>query len=768
MAERRLIAIQGVVQGVGFRPYVHRLAAARGLRGSVRNDASGVTIDIEGDATHLDDFERMLAEEPPPLAAIESFAVMAAAFQSYGAFRIEPSEASAARDTGAAFAPIPADVATCDACLVELFDPANRRFRHPFITCTACGPRLTVVRGTPYDRERTTMAAFAMCDACRREYQDPSDRRFHAESIACPSCGPTLTAARPDATGSVRGADALDTAVRALIAGQIVAIKALGGYHLACDATSDAAVARLRHRKQREVKPLAVMVRDAAAASALCALSLAERRLLESPARPIVLLAKHPGASTAAAVAPGQRTLGVMLPSTPLHHLLLAALDRPLVMTSGNRTDEPVAIDEETAHTALAHIADLFLSHDRPIAVRCDDSVARVAAGDVQMVRRARGYAPRMIPLRQRASIPVLALGGHFKNTVCVARGSEAILSPHVGDLETLAARQSLRSAVDTTLRFAGVTPGVIAHDLHPEYASTQTAHALAAELGVDRQVAVQHHHAHIAACVAEHGVAGPVIGVAFDGTGLGTDGAIWGGEFLLVDGPAFERRGHLAYVPLPGGDAAARRPWMSAAAHVAGAGARAARPVEVAENEWDLVQQLLARSDGQPRTSSIGRLFDAVASLLGVRHVSRYEGEAAMALEAVADPRAKPRYPVSRLGTGGDAAWTADPGGIIRGVLADRARGRLVPEIAGAFHLALGDLIVAGCDRIRAESGVGTVALGGGVFMNALLLTLSHDALIARGFRVLVPRLVPCNDGGLSLGQAHVASLAIREDVCA
>ena len=765
MVERRLIAVQGVVQGVGFRPYVHRLAAANGLFGTVRNDASGVTIDVEGEAAHLDDFLRTLTLDPPPLASIAHVDVAQAAPQEYAAFNIAASSERAG-DAGAPM--VPPDVATCDACLAELSDPSNRRFGHPFITCTECGPRLTIVRETPYDRERTTMAAFAMCDDCRREYEDPRDRRFHAEAIGCHSCGPTLVALRGPADHSrVDRQHALAAAIDALRAGEIVAIKALGGYHLACDATSEHAVARLRSRKHRLAKPFAVMVRNVAAARALCDVSTAEQRLLESPARPIVLLGRHADASTAPSVAPGQATLGLMLPSTPLHHLVLAALDKPLVMTSGNRSDEPVATDEATAFATLSGIADLFLIHDRPIAVRCDDSVARIVVGEARVIRRARGYAPRSVPFGASTSMPVLALGGHLKNTICVAKGCDAVLSSHVGDLETLEARDALRDAVDATLRFTGVTPSVVAHDLHPDYASTQMAHSLAMEVGIVRTVAVQHHHAHVAACVAECRVAGPVIGVAFDGTGLGTDGAIWGGEFLLVDGAAFERRGHLAYVSLPGGDSAARRPWASAAAHLAGAGISAARPAYVAESEWNLVQQLLERAADvpAPRTSSAGRLFDAVASLLDVCHVNRFEGEAAMALEAVARLSDARAYPTALAG---NQPWTVDGESIIHGVLDDLERGREVAEIAGAFHLSLRDLIVAGCTRIREETGVATVALSGGVFMNALLLTTSHDALSARGFRVLIPRLVPCNDGGIALGQAYVAAHALKEELCA
>ena len=768
MLERRVIAVEGVVQGVGFRPYVHRLAAANALRGFVRNDAGGVLIDVEGDAAGVDEFCRLLPMAPPALATISLMRMEPAAPRAYDGFRIAASDA-ASRDRVAAT--VPPDAATCDACLAELRDPANRRFAHPFITCTECGPRFTIVRDTPFDRERTTMATFPLCARCTREYEDPHDRRFHAESIACPDCGPTLVAygATPG-SAHCTGQSALAMAVTRLRAGGIVAIKALGGFHLACDATNEAAVQQLRQRKRRQAKPFAIMVRDARAADALCELSPAERVALESPARPVVLLARRADARVAAAVAPHARTLGVMLPSTPLHHLLLAALDRPLVMTSGNQGGEPVVTSDADAVAALGNVADLFLSHDREIAARCDDSVVQVILGETRPLRRSRGFVPHALTLPFAAPVPVLAVGGHLKNTICVANGSAAHLSAHVGDLESASARAALRTAIDGTLRSAGVRPGAIAHDLHPDYASTRVAEAFASEEGIGQRVPVQHHHAHVAACLAEHALREPVIGVVFDGAGLGTDGAIWGGEFLVVDGARFTRCGHLAYIPLPGGDAAARRPWRSAAAHMArldaGASTRStARPPAIGEDEWLLVQQLIARPATTPRTSSVGRLFDAVASLLELCHVASYEGEAAMCLEAASGRTSARAYPVS---LSGGARWTAEPARIIEAVVADLARGRDRAEIAAAFHGAVRDLIVLGCERIREETGLASVVLTGGVFMNARLTESAHEALVARRFRVLMPRLVPCNDGGLSLGQAYVAACALQEDPCA
>lgn len=759
MIERRLIAVEGLVQGVGFRPYVHRLAAANQLRGFVRNDAAGVLIDVEGREAHVDAFCDALAQSPPPLAAIARMRVERASPRSYDAFHIAPSGSP----SGAPLASlVPPDVATCDACLAELGDPANRRHGHPFISCTDCGPRYTIVLATPYDRVRTTMKDFPMCAECRREYADPTDRRFHAETIACWGCGPTLraTTAAADASGPC-GAGALSAAVAALRDGRIVALKALGGYHLACDATNAAAVARLRSRKRREAKPLAVLVRDLARAERLCRVSAAEAALLRSAARPIVLLERRDARSLADAVAPGQSLLGIMLPSTPVHHLLVVALDRPLVMTSGNLSEEPVAIDEPSAFRALAGIAELFLVHDRPIATRCDDSVVRVVAGDVRPVRRARGYASQAIAMPRSICEPVLAVGAHLKSTACLAFGDHAMVSPHVGDLGSPDARAAMRDAISSLLKGRRARPTAIAHDLHPDYGSTRLAHELCAELGVGRRVPVQHHHAHVASCAAEHGIAEPVIGVAFDGAGLGADGAIWGGEFLLVDGAGYRRCGHLGYVPLPGGDAAARRPWRSAAAHLAAAGVGRARPADVPGHEWDVVAQLLDRPDSSPRTSSTGRLFDAVASLLDICHVSRFEGEAAMRLERVAHVGHARAYDAPIVD--GDP-WTVDVGALVRAIANDRAR-RPVADVAGAFHLALADIVVRGCERVRDESGVAVVALTGGAFANALLLEFARRALGSRGFCVLMHREVPSNDGGLSLGQAWVAACALEGD---
>ena len=614
------------------------------------------------------------------------------------------------------------------------------------------------------------MAPFAPCARCSAEYHDPANRRFHAETIACGECGPELVAIGGiEHARQPRGAQALAAAVATLRAGGIVAIKALGGFHLACDAGDVAAVRRLRERKRRPAKPFAVMLRDAAAVSARYELSSLERSALESPARPIVLLRRRqvddmPG------IADQSPAIGVMLPSTPLHHLLLAGCPGPLVMTSGNVGGDPVVIDDDVARRELGGIADLFLTHGRAIAERCDDSVVQRVADAMRPVRRARGYVPQPFPLHRPASAPVVAVGGHLKNTVCVMVGASAHLSAHVGDLDGAAARSAMRRTIDTVVRQAGATPAVVAHDLHPDYASTSLARAYASEHGIGQMVAVQHHHAHVAACVAEEGIDGPVIGVVFDGAGLGTDGAIWGGEFLVVDGAQFTRRGHLGYVPLPGGDATARRPWRSAVAHLSALGLSPSRhaelrPAAVDEQEWGAVRSLADRGGDAPRTSSVGRLFDAVASLLGVCQLASFEGEGAMRLQALSDTRLDAGYPVTL--TGG-SCWTVDPADIIDGVLRDLRRGRDRAAVAASFHASLRDLVVTGCERIREELDLRAVVLSGGVFMNALLAESICSALIARRFEVHMPRLVPCNDGGLALGQAWVAARALEEETCA
>ncbi len=609
------------------------------------------------------------------------------------------------------------------------------------------------------------MSRFEMCPRCRSEYEDPTDRRFHAQPISCPDCGPTLTLTALGTPGTIAsGSAVVQAAATALLHGSIVAIKGVGGYHLACDATSSETVARLRARKRRDAKPLAIMVADLDRVRELCDATDTEAALLRSPERPIVLLAKRRGAGVADEVAPGSNELGVMLPYTPLHHLLLAAVARPLVMTSGNSADEPIAFDDTDAIRRLGPICDLVLSHDRPIAMRCDDSVMRVIRGAPYFVRRSRGFAPRSIHLAIELDRPVLAVGGHQKNTFCLASGDRALISQHIGDLDHPDASESMRAGIDHYCRLFDIRPEIVAHDLHPDYRSTR----IAEELEVPRRIGVQHHHAHVASCVAEHGVTEPVIGVAFDGAGLGDDGEVWGGEFLLVDGARAERVAQLAYVPLPGGDACAREPWRAAAAHLASAygdDADDALPAlidRIGAARWTMIRRIMAQRVACPLTSSAGRLFDAVAAIAGLGDVAAFEGQAAMAVEQIADPATRASYPVEHRPVAG--GWIVETAPLIRAIVADLRGGTSVARVAGAFHNALRDLIIDTVVRIADERGVRRVALTGGVFQNALLTERAAAGLDACGFDVLIHRRVPCNDGGLALGQAYVAAFVLSQ----
>ena len=760
MLERVLIEVRGTVQGVGFRPFVHSLASALRLRGFVQNRGTHVFIDVEGDRDALASFVQSVSISPPPLAAIESVQCRPAPLTHHNRLAISPSAVTSEHDIR-----IAPDVATCDACLAELFDPGDRRHRYPFINCTACGPRFTIVTGAPYDRTRTTMAAFDMCGDCRREYEDPQDRRFHAEPIACARCGPLLVA-RDTTTGDPIGGDPVSIAAEALLAGRIVALKGLGGYHLACDATDDHAVAELRRRKRRDAKPFAAMI-DAGALDPE-ALGAAGDTLV-SRERPIVLIEmeswrKSGGPALSPAVAPGCAAVGVMLPYTPLHHLLMHDIARPLVMTSGNTTDEPIAFEDRDAWERLRGIADIIVAHGRAIHARCDDSVTRVIAGAPSVLRRGRGHVPAAITLSEEAPVPVLAVGAHLKNTFCLLSGRRAWLSPHIGDLENLAAYTALRDGVRHYMRLAGVEPRVVVHDRHPDYLSTR----FASEFPAEQRLAVQHHHAHVLSSVAEHGCDGPVIGVAFDGSGLGDDGAVWGGEFLFVDGTASERACHLAYVPLPGGDAAAKEPWRMALAHLRAAfGTGSDTVAEQVLHRIPLptrqsVTQLIDRGIAAPPTSSVGRLFDAVASLIGLRDHSEFEGQAAMQLEALAgSARCEPYvFDVDRS----SEPWTIEPARVIRAIAADVQAGRDLGEMASAFHQGLALVIADVAVHLARRTSVNRVALTGGVFQNARLTELTAAALSSTGLEPLIHRRVPCNDGGVSLGQALYAARVTSE----
>jgi hydrogenase maturation protein HypF len=750
LAARRIL-VEGVVQGVGFRPFVYGLATRRGLRGWVRNTASGVEIEVEGPPEAVDAFVGELSAERPPLAHIDRLREEELEPRGCGGFEIQHSL------DGDGFQPVSPDVGTCPDCLREVLDPADRRSGYPFTNCTHCGPRFTIIRAVPYDRPNTTMAGFPMCARCRAEYEDPRSRRFHAQPNACGECGPRLSLL--DAGGAPLHGDPLVETRCLLSAGRIVAIKGIGGFHLACDATSDTAVRRLRERKGREAKPLALMVADLAAAARLCEISPEERRLLGSPARPIVLLRERPGSGIAPSVAPGLGWLGIMLPYSPLHHLLLrrgGTAPQALVMTSGNRSDEPIATENGDALSRLSAIADAFLLHDRPIRVRCDDSVTRVAIGGELPMRRSRGYAP--FPVRLTSEGPaVLAVGADLKSTVCLTRGSYAFMSPHIGDLENHDTYLSYAAMAERMAELFRVRPEVVAHDLHPDYLSTR--YALSLDPSVPR-VAVQHHHAHVAACMTEHALRGPVIGVAFDGTGYGTDGAIWGGEFLVADYAGFERAAHWGYVPMPGGDRAAREPFRMALAHLLRAfGEWDPRwlPVEESsEDERRMIRWQIERDVNAPLTSSVGRLFDAVASLVGARHRARYEAQAAMELEALAGGIiGDASYPLAM--TPG-APLVIEPSSVIRAVVRDLAAGTPRPVIAARFHATVAEAIVQVCGRLRRTTGLSRVVLSGGVFQNVTLLTAACHGLGAAGFEVATHHLVPPNDGGLALGQAAVA----------
>ncbi|MFJ9467812.1 carbamoyltransferase HypF [Streptomyces caniferus] len=779
-AARRRITVRGVVQGVGFRPFVHTLATELGLTGHVTNTGEGVVAEVEGALAALDLFGRRIGAEAPPLAVVESVEAEDVAVTGDAAFRILPS-----RGEGLSRTLVSPDAATCDACLAELTDPADRRHRHPFLTCTHCGPRFTIVTGVPYDRALTTMDRFPMCPRCAREYADPADRRFHAQPLSCHECGPRLrllTADPADRTRPPRpepGPDPVAGTRRLLARGAIVAVKGLGGYHLVCDASDDTAVTLLRRRKARGDKPFALMARHIADVAHLVHVRAEERALLGGPVRPVVLLRRRRDPAPApdapvlsGAVAPGSPDLGVMLPYTPLHHLLLGLPGDPhgprlLVMTSGNVAGEPIVTDDEEAVRRLAHLADAWLTHDRPIRIPCDDSVVRISDGEPLFIRRSRGYAP--LPVRLPVPVrPALAAGGDLKNVLCLAEGHRAWLSAHIGDMDDLATQLAFEEAEAHLETVTGVRPQLLAADRHPGYRSGQWAqrHTDGRPL-----VRVQHHHAHIASAMAEHGVPDgrPVIGVAFDGTGYGDDHAVWGGEILLADYDGYRRFGQLAYVPLPGGDTTVRRPYRMALAHLRAAGidwaedlpAVAACPPE----ERRLLARQLERHLNCVPTSSMGRLFDAVSSLAGICHHAGYEAQAALALEAAALTAGEDHGPgyafalrAAPTGTTG-ADTVADPAPVLTAVVADLRAGTAPALIAARFHTAVADLVRRGCALARERAGLTTVALTGGVFANTLLAEAAARLLRQDGFTVLRHRRVPPNDGGLALGQIVVAA---------
>jgi hydrogenase maturation protein HypF len=766
--ERREISVRGIVQGVGFRPFIYALARRHGLAGLVRNDAEGVHIEAEGSPEELERFLQKIKEEAPPLAVVEAVAWRPLAVREEREFRIEESREGIRRR-----ALISPDVATCEECLAELFDPANRRYRYPFTNCTNCGPRFTITRSVPYDRAMTTMAHFEMCPECQREYDDPSDRRFHAQPNACPVCGPQ--ARLLDRFGhELRGKpeDPILRAAWVLRGRAVLAVKGMGGYHLACDPFDARAVRTLRGRKVRQDKPFALMARDLEQVRELCRVGPEEERLLTSPARPIVLLERREDSGVAEDVAPRQKTLGVMLAYTPLHHLLLHDAEIPLVMTSGNRSDEPIAYRDEEAFEQLWDIADYFLVHDRPIHMRCDDSVVRAAGEKMYPIRRSRGYAPAPLGVAESFGRHVLACGGELKNTFCVAKDRHVFLSHHIGDLENYETLRSFREGVEHYCRLFDVQPELVAYDLHPEYLSTKYAREL--EEAALPAVGVQHHHAHIASCLADNERPGEerVIGVALDGTGYGTDGTVWGGEFLEGSTQErFVRRAHLEYAPMPGGAAAIREPWRMAIAQLLALYGEEevlklplAMVRRIGERNVRLISRLVEHKLNTPPTSSAGRLFDAVAALVGVPGSRRttYEGQAAVELELAADGPTSRGYPF-RLRPEGEG-WVVETWETVAAVVEDLLSGREAKEVSSRFHRTMAEMVVAGCEKIREARGVSAVALSGGTFQNMLLLGQVIGLLEEKGFAVYRHRRVPTNDGGLSLGQAMLADRAFNE----
>ncbi|MCB9452881.1 MAG: carbamoyltransferase HypF [Anaerolineaceae bacterium] len=747
----KAIHITGVVQGVGFRPFVYNLARQHGLVGWVRNTSAGVDIRAEGTPEALQAFVAALTTEAPPLARIDSLTAQDTATEVYPAFEIQ---ASAALE--GAFQPISADIAICNNCLRELRDPADRRYRYPFINCTHCGPRFTLIKDIPYDRPLTTMADFPLCPDCAAEYHDPADRRFHAQPVACAACGPEVWLEQDGAP--IHGDDALHRTVVLLQQGAIVAVKGLGGFHLACDATNPVAVAELRRRKGRAAKPFALMMADLDMIRQHCTVSEAEAKLLKSPASPIVLLNRRRGDTRIAPeVAPGQATLGVMLPYTPLHVLLLDEGVPPLVMTSGNLSEEPIVTDNAAARERLAGLADAFLMHNRDIHIRTDDSVMRAFEGGELPLRRSRGYAP--YPVRLPFDLPpILAVGGELKNTFCLTRENYAFMSHHIGDMDNYETLRSFESGITHFERLFRITPEIIVYDLHPDYRATRYAQERAAA-GIPA-VVVQHHHAHIAAVMAEHGLTGerPVIGVCFDGTGYGTDGTIWGGEFLVADYAGFERPAYLKPVRLPGGDAATRKPARIGLSYLLASGVPPEDDlpplVALSEKERHTVTIQSERGLNAPLTSSVGRLFDAVSALLDICQVATYEGQAAIELEAAVAPDEPGAYPFTMDGGQVDSAPA------IQGVVVDWRAGVSPAVIAARFHNSVAAMIRDVCLELEARYGLHEVALSGGVFQNVTLLGKTLPLLREAGFTVYTHRLVPPNDGGLALGQAVIAGV--------
>jgi len=750
------LKVNGIVQGVGFRPFVFQLAQKYDLKGEVANTSAGVSIHVEGLAGHVTSFEADLAAKAPPLAYIVDIASQTGAFKNYPDFAIVKSQGASEMSTL-----ISPDVSICDDCLAELLDPGNRRYRYPFINCTNCGPRYTIIDDIPYDRPKTSMRHFKMCAACQAEYDDPTNRRFHAQPNACDDCGPHV-GLFDSHRNEVERQDPIGKAAELLKQGHILAIKGLGGYHLAADAANTEAVRRLRRRKNREEKPFALMSADLAGIRCYATVNAEEEQLLTGIRRPIVLLRKKTPNSISDQVAPRNNYFGVMLPYTPLHYLLLAHNFTALVMTSGNLSEEPIAIDNDDAFKRLAPIADYFLIHDRDIYLRSDDSIVRHIAGAERFIRRSRGFVPIPVFLKNEVP-PILACGAELKNTVCVTKQDKAFLSQHIGDLENIATYDFFKMTVDHLKRILDINPEIIACDMHPDYLSTR----FAAEQDTISNIQVQHHHAHIVSCMAEHQVEGAVIGLAFDGTGYGTDGTIWGGEILIANKHEFKRAGHLATVAMPGGAAAIKEPWRMAVSYLYHAFGEEFQNLdlpllkEIETEKVSILREMISKNVNSPLTSSLGRLFDGVAAICGIRRQVNFEGQAAMEFEMLAAGPTNQIY---------DYQWETGkiyrllPAPIIDGVVADMQNRVPIVQIGAKFHATLIRLFAEFCDHIRQESDLNRVVLSGGCFQNAILLRGMIHALHDKKFEVFTHRKVPANDGGISLGQAVVAAAVAKQ----
>jgi hydrogenase maturation protein HypF len=752
------IHITGIVQGVGFRPFVYNLARRLNLNGWVRNTSAGVDIEVDGEQDVLDVFVNALRDESPPLSRIDELTASFRPANGFTSFDIVHSEV-----VEGAFQPISPDVAICDDCLRELFDPSDRRYRYPFINCTNCGPRFTIIKDIPYDRPKTTMAGFKLCPDCEREYTDPTNRRFHAQPVACPVCGPKVTFERLNVGTMANSEDAIQETRKALANGEIVAVKGLGGFHLACDATNAKSVTELRSRKLRVDKPFALMMPDLEMVEKHCMVNDEERQLLTSTARPIVLLKRKSESNIIKEVAPHQDWIGVMLPYTPLHYLLLEktqGFPEALVMTSGNLSEEPIATDNNEARERLSKLADAFLMHDRDIHIRCDDSVVRAFQHvNVDPIRRSRGYSP--FPVKLPFDAPqLLAAGSELKNTFCITNGNYAFLSHHIGDMENYETLRSFEQGVEHFERLFRVKPEAIAYDTHPNYLATRYALERAEREGLPT-VAVQHHHAHVAACMAEHGLNEPVIGASFDGTGYGEDGAIWGGEFLVGDYKSYQRAAHLEYFPLPGGDAAIKRPARTALALLWSLGLdwdeNLAPIKEFCTEDLVTLRVQLEKRINTPMTSSMGRLFDAVSALAGARQKVNYEGQAAIEFEALADEAEAEIYSFELNQN------QVRVRGVVEALVKDVMAGVPIEKISGRFHNGLAESVREMVSKISAETGIRAVVLSGGVWQNLTLLRRTSSLLQKDGFVVYIHREVPTNDGGLSLGQAAIAAARLR-----